>query len=946
MPAMPRRRLQPCETLERRACPAVVTLAPGFDIGEADAPRTLTVSLDAPAAQPVSVAYAVTGTASPGADFKLVLDGRRIDLPLGRLTFAPGEVQKHLSVEPYDDNVREGDESFTFTLRPMGGVTLGNRMATVTIVDNDVFDVRIIPLAPGGQLQPGRPNELVMQLVSPRTGQVVPATTMQRFYVNTRDGSAVAGTDYLPLDRLPVTFAPGQSEQRFRVNVLEVPRDANGEYVKFDQVFFITTDPYDPASSEPVEVRVEVEGKGPAPLPVASFVADTVSQREGNSGLTDFVFTVRFDVPLFETATIDYVTRDGSARATDGDYVATSGTLTFRPGVREQRIVVQVKGDQTFEDDETFFVDLFNPVPEGIGIPQATARGVIVNDERDVPGFQIDLVFVETNLGTVPQEVQAIAREAATRWERIIVGDLPSLTVDGAFIDDFLLTVQWGLLGGQPNGNTGTIANAAPTPPLRDNGLPVRGVTGLNPFYVADVGTPADRNWVLDVFSHELAHALGFSPSLDVFSRYVTGDQFAGPNALREYNALFGLNAAGVPLETGGGQGTVGAHWKGDVFGDELMIGYAAQKGTRSYISRVTIGAFDDLGYQVDYAAAEPYVKPDAPAGGGDPNPAPNPNPNPNPNPPPGGGGGFPAGPELKTGLAASRPAVDLTGNGVADLVWESADGVAIAWIDGNPGLARRLGGGGGWRLAATGDFDGDGVSDLAWRSPAGEYVLWLMEPTGGTSTQRLLGGGGGWSLEATGDYDGDGKTDLVWRNDGNGVNVMWLMNDGVATRQTVLGGDHDWRLVATDERFDADGDGRTDLVWRHAASGASIMWTMQGGTTLATRVLGGDHTWRITAAGDFDGDGKGDLLWRSSVNGAVVMHLLDDGLVRQSRLLGGDLSRTVAGTTSGGGTAAIYWRELGGSIVRESLTQASAQSTRLGGDAVWRLLGRPGQAA
>jgi hypothetical protein len=283
-------------------------------------------------------------------------------------------------------------------------------------------------------------------------------------------------------------------------------------------------------------------------------------------------------------------------------------------------------------------------------------------------------------------------------------------------------------------------------------------------------------------------------------------------------------------------------------------------------------------------------------------------------------------------------------------LVWQSADGAAVAWIDGNPEQARLLGGGGGWSLAATGDFNGDGVSDLVWRNSAGQYVLWVMEPAGGSSMQRLLGGGGGWSLEATGDYDGDGKTDLVWRNSGNGVNVMWLMDGATATRQTVVGGDHTWRLVATDERFDINGDGRTDLVWRNASNGANVLWMMHGATTLGSRLLGGDHTWQITGAGDFDGDGQGDLLWRNSVNGAVVMHLLDDGQVRQSRLVGGDLTKTVAATTTGSG-AAIYWREFGGAIVRQSLAQAalaqgSAPGTRLGGDAVWRLLGRPGQAA
>jgi len=185
-----------------------------------------------------------------------------------------------------------------------------------------------------------------------------------------------------------------------------------------------------------------------------------------------------------------------------------------------------------------------------------------------------------------------------------------------------------------------------------------------------------------------------------------------------------------------------------------------------------------------------------------------------------------------------ARPAVDLTGNGTADLIWQSPEGVAVAWIDGDPGTSRHLGGGGGWTLAVAGDLNGDGVSDLIWRDPAGSFVAWLMQGGGGTLEQRYLGGAGGWDVEATGDYDGDGKTDLIWRQAAGGASVMWLMNGVAPVSQTVVGGDLDWRLVPAEERFDADGDGRTDLIWRHLASGLHVLWTMNGGTITSTRAL------------------------------------------------------------------------------------------------------------
>jgi hypothetical protein len=178
-------------------------------------------------------------------------------------------------------------------------------------------------------------------------------------------------------------------------------------------------------------------------------------------------------------------------------------------------------------------------------------------------------------------------------------------------IDDFELTVQMGLLGGEPNAPDGTIANARPTAFRAGQfGLPYRGETGLDPLDVLDLSTPQLRQWVLDVITHELGHALGFASANPGFQRWVQSLAWTGANAVREYSALSGTTQQSVPLETGGGAGTAGAHWAEDVFGDELMTGFAADVGVAMPLSRVTVGALQDMGYTVNYAAAEPYTLP------------------------------------------------------------------------------------------------------------------------------------------------------------------------------------------------------------------------------------------------------------------------------------------------------------------------------------------------
>jgi hypothetical protein len=80
---------------------------------------------------------------------------------------------------------------------------------------------------------------------------------------------------------------------------------------------------------------------------------------------------------------------------------------------------------------------------------------------------------------------------------------------------------------------------------------------------------------------------------------------------LKEYRQLAGNpNAAGIPVENQGGQGTAGVHWREGMFKTELMTGYAEAAGVPMPISRMTVGSLQDLGYTVNYAQADPYTLP------------------------------------------------------------------------------------------------------------------------------------------------------------------------------------------------------------------------------------------------------------------------------------------------------------------------------------------------
>jgi len=110
-----------------------------------------------------------------------------------------------------------------------------------------------------------------------------------------------------------------------------------------------------------------------------SLSINDVSATEGDSGTKNFVFTVTLSAASHLQVKVDFATANGTATTADSDYQSNSGTLTFNSGDTAKTITVLVNGDQKFEPNETFFVNLTNPVNATISDNQGL--GTITNDD-------------------------------------------------------------------------------------------------------------------------------------------------------------------------------------------------------------------------------------------------------------------------------------------------------------------------------------------------------------------------------------------------------------------------------------------------------------------------------------------------------------------------------------------------------------------------------------
>ncbi len=96
-------------------------------------------------------------------------------------------------------------------------------------------------------------------------------------------------------------------------------------------------------------------------LPDEQFSIDDVIVTETDSGTVEATFTITLNPAAVEITTVNYATVDGSATA-PSDFTAAAGSLSFAVGESSKTITIAVVGEDENEGDETFSVQLSNPV--------------------------------------------------------------------------------------------------------------------------------------------------------------------------------------------------------------------------------------------------------------------------------------------------------------------------------------------------------------------------------------------------------------------------------------------------------------------------------------------------------------------------------------------------------------------------------------------------------
>jgi hypothetical protein len=232
-------------------------------------------------------------------------------------------------------------------------------------------------------------------------------------------------------------------------------------------------------------------------------------------------------------------------------------------------------------------------------------------------GFQIEVEF----LTPVDAGEALVFTEAASRWEGIVVGDIPDFggtlpeggcqpVTDSGGIDDVKIYVTVRAI----DGSGGVLGRAGPCYYRTFGGIfPITGIMELDE---ADLEDMQAAGLLEDVIVHEMGHVLGFGTLWNASSnQFLTGAGgvdpfFNGLGARFAFDAVGGSVRTGskVPVENTGGAGTRDGHWRESVHDAELMTGWIEAGGTPNPLSIITIASLSDMGYVVDMNAGDPYT--------------------------------------------------------------------------------------------------------------------------------------------------------------------------------------------------------------------------------------------------------------------------------------------------------------------------------------------------
>ncbi|HEX6125137.1 MAG TPA: FG-GAP-like repeat-containing protein [Pyrinomonadaceae bacterium] len=535
--------------------------------------------------------------------------------------------------------------------------------------------------------------------------------------------NAVATADFDAVTGV-LTFTPGTTVQNVSVPI-------RGDLLdEADEIFNVVLFGASNASIKDGYGTVTIVDNDDAP----TIAINDAAIVEGTGGTSKLLFNLNLSGASGRLTKVNFATQHGTATS-PSDFAAVAGVLPIEPGTTTTQISVSLTPDSRVEPDETFTVQLSNPVH--LSISDGEATGTILND--DIGGnvqFSAATVNVAENAGVATITITrlngaasdivvqystsdgtAVAGEdyTATSGSVTFGADETSKTFNIPIINDIsdeadIETINVNITGVAGGGTVGS--PSASVVNIEDDDVSGRAPFDFDGDSKTDIGIfrPTVGEWWYQRSSDGVVPAFQFGASTDEI----------------------------VPADYTGDGKTDVAFWRPStgewyILRSEDSSFYSAPFGTNGDIPAP--GDYDNDG-KADLAVFRPVSATWFIQRSGD---------NGTTIQQFGANGDFPV-------------AADYDGDGKADLAIYRPS-VGEWWLNRSTAGVIAYGFGNSTDKAVPGDYTGDGKSDVAfWRPSTGEWYILRSEDTSFYSAPFGTTG----DIPAPGDYDGDGKFDVT----------------------------------------------------------------------------------------------------------------------------------------------------------------------------------------
>jgi predicted outer membrane repeat protein len=336
-----------------------------------------TITLSNPSYQQISVNYNTNDDTANVADSDY-------NYTQGTITFNPGETSKLFSIGVIGDNKFETNEAFSVNLFGAINSTITDSLGVATIIDDDnqpTISISDVSFTEGNTGTTTNAN-FTITLSNPSYQQISVNYT-------TNDGTAnVADSDYNSTQGT-ITFNPGETSKTLSIGVIGDNKFETNEAFSVNLLGAINA-----AIADSLGVAIIINDDNQPTISISD-----VSVTEGNTGTTTNAnFTISLSNPSYQQISVNYNTNDGTANVADSDYNSTQGTITFNPGETSKTLSIGVIGDNKFETNEAFSVNLLGAI--NAAIADSLGVAIIINDDNQPTISISDVSVTEGNTGT------------------------------------------------------------------------------------------------------------------------------------------------------------------------------------------------------------------------------------------------------------------------------------------------------------------------------------------------------------------------------------------------------------------------------------------------------------------------------------------------------------------------------------------------------------------